>query len=253
MTAPALAEPVTIPGPDGIALRAELFVPPAGQRRPAIVALHGCGGRFGARDAQWREQLALAGHAVLFPDSFGSRGLGSQCRERNRPATSSGLRRLDAIAAAQWLADRPDTPPGGVILLGWSDGGSTTLAAARAGPDLPPGLFRGFVAFYPGCAVARPETWQPAAPMLILHGEADDWTPIAPCRAVAARVGPPLLTLHAYPGAMHDFDAPTPLRTVNNIPGPNGTTRSVQAGRDPAAQQDALSRVPAWIASLQPK
>ena len=253
MTGPAFAEQVTIPGPNGIALRADLFVPPAGQRGPAIVALHGCGGAFPARDAQWRERLALAGHTVLFPDSFGSRGLGSQCRERNRTATSSGLRRLDAIAAAQWLAARPDTPPGGIVLLGWSDGGSTTVATAGVAADVPPSLFRGFIAFYPGCAAARPEAWRPAAPMLILHGEADEWTPIAPCRAVAARVGPPLLTLHAYPGAVHDFDAPTPLRTLHNIPGPNGTTRSLQAGRDPAAQVDALSQVPAWIAALQPK
>jgi dienelactone hydrolase len=54
------------------------------------------------------------GHIVLFPDSFGSRGLGSQCRERNRVATSSGLRRLDASAAATWLAAQPYAPKGGV-------------------------------------------------------------------------------------------------------------------------------------------
>ncbi len=253
LTAVAKAEQVVIPGPNGVALRAEYYVPPGGQRGAAIVALHGCGGPFPARDAQWRERLTFGGHAVLFPDSFGSRGLGSQCRERNRMATAAGLRRLDAIAAAQWLVARPDTPPGGVVLMGWSNGASTTLATARAGFDLPAGLFRGFVVFYAGCAEARSEAWQPAAPMLMLHGEADEWTAFAPCRALAERVRPPLLTLHSYPGAYHDFDAPGPVRVLHNIPGANGSTRSVHAGNDPAAQADALIRVPAWIAQLQRK
>ena len=96
--------------------------------------------------------LAHAGHIVLLPDSFGSRGLGSQCSVADRSVDASQVRRGDAIAAAAWLTHQPGTPPGGVDLIGWSNGGSTVLYTAAQQPDLPSGLFRRFVAFYPGCA-----------------------------------------------------------------------------------------------------
>ena len=246
---PLRAEPVTFVGPDGITLKAELHRPGGVAKTPAVVALHGCGGPFAARDAQWAEALTRAGHIVLFPDSFGSRGLGSQCRERNRVATSSGLRRRDAIAAAAWLAAQPGTPPGGVALLGWSDGGSTVLATARGRDDLPPGLIRGFIAFYPGCrGAAATRGWQPAAPLTILMGTADDWTPIAPCRALAAQAAN--VTLIAYDGAYHDFDAPTPVRVLKNIPTSQNADGSVHAGGDRAAREAALMRVPAILAGM---
>ena len=145
-------ERVSIPTPDGTALDAALVQPVGPTHGPAVVALHGCGGPFASRDGSWAVVLAHAGHLVLLPDSFGSRGLGSQCSVRMSGVTPSWARRHDAIAAATWLTQRPGTPAGGVELVGWSHGGSTVLFTAQEKPDLPPGLFRRFVAFYPGCA-----------------------------------------------------------------------------------------------------
>ena len=249
LTLPARAETVTIPGPEGVELRAELLLPEGVPVAPAVVALHGCGGPYPQRDAQWGEWLRRHGHIVLFPDSFGSRGLGSQCREARRAVTASGLRRRDALAAAQWLFDRPGTPPGGVVLLGWSDGGSTVLAAGRDTAKRR-GLIRGLVAFYPGCgAAARLGGWQPVAPMLLLHGEADDWTPIRPCRHLAEEVGA-ALTFVAYPGAWHNFDVDIPVRQMRNIPSSQRGDGIVHTGGDPAARADAMARVPAFLAGL---
>ena len=42
---------------------------------------------------------AASGFVVLFPDSFGSRGIGSQCRETNRMIHASRERVSDANAA----------------------------------------------------------------------------------------------------------------------------------------------------------
>jgi dienelactone hydrolase len=249
LAGPAAAETVVLPGPGGVALRADLLLPAGPAVAPAIVALHGCGGPYARRDAAWGAALAARGHIVLFPDSFGSRGLGSQCRERNRAVTPSGLRRDDALAAARWLAARPGTPAGGVALLGWSDGGSTVLAAARQGPELEPGLLRGMVALYPGCwPVRRAPGWRPAAPLLILHGEADDWTPIAPCRTLAETV--PGVSLVAYPGAWHNFDVDVPVRRLRNIPRSQREDKAVHVGGDPAARADAFARVPEFLAAL---
>ena len=245
------AEAVRIPGPDGIVLNAELWPAQGRSHGAAIVALHGCGGPFPSRDNEWAKQLSALGHTVLLPDSFGSRGLGSQCSARSRPVTAAGKRREDALAALRWLAARPGTPPGGVVLLGWSDGASTVLTTGRAMPDLPAGLIRGLVAFYPGCRVAsQTRGWEPAAPLLLLMGEADDWTPAAPCHVLAEAVGPKL-TLVTYPGAYHEFDAPNrPVRARSGLATPVGGNAHV--GTDPAAREDALRRVPAFIAALPP-
>ena len=247
---PVAAGTVGIPVADTV-LRAEYAVP-AAPGGAGVVALHGCGGPFPSRDRQWRDRLTGAGHPVLFPDSFGSRGLGSQCRVASRGISPAGRRRSDAVAAAGWLAAQPGVPAGGVVVMGWSNGGSTVLNAAGPGV-MPPGLVRGFVAFYPGCsAILKREGWAPSAPLLIVMGAADDWTPAEPCRTLAAR-HPGRISLLLYPGAYHDFDAPdAPLQVRTGLAyTANGDGRA-HAGTDPAARADALSAVPAWIAALPP-
>lgn len=245
----AHAEAVRLPGPDGIILNAELFPAQGRTRTTAVVALHSCSGPLPGRDAGWARHLAALGHAVLLPDSFGSRGLGSQCGARSRAIT--GVRRQDALAAVRYLQQRPGTPPGGVVLMGWSDGGTAVLAAGRAMPDVPAGLIRGLIAFYPGCRIAaETKDWAPAAPLLILIGEADDLTPAAPCRALAEHVGSKI-TLTTYPNAFHDFDTPnSKVRTRAGLATAAGG--AAHSGTDPAARDDALRRVPAYIAALPP-
>ena len=247
---------VQIPG-DNVTLQAELALPSGPARAPAIVLLHGCGGPFPARDGQWRDLLVAAGHPVLLPDSFGSRGLGSQCQTPSRQVTPAHARREDAIAAAKWLAAQPFTPSGGVVVMGWSNGGSTVLATARAGrDDLPGGLIRAFIAFYPGCRLyaeprnADQDRWTPAAPMLLLMGADDDWTPAAPCR-VLAEVNPGRIQAAFYPGAYHDFDAPDqPVRERRGLASTANHNGTAHTGTDPAARADALRRVPAFLDAL---
>lgn len=246
---------VEIPGPHGVMLEAALVRPPpdsvpVGKARPVgVVELHGCGGPFARRDGQWAVALARAGHVVVLPDSFGSRGVGSQCRTHHRVATPNGLRRLDAIAAAGWLENQPGVPAGGVALMGFSNGGSTTLAAANAARPVPPGLFTRFVAFYPGCRDRLEDTrWHPSGPMMIMIGQKDDWTPAAPCEALAARF-PGRITLVVYPGAYHDFDAPhDPVHEMSGLSETPGNVGHAHLGNNPAAQADALVRVPAYLA-----
>ena len=240
------AEHVRIPTQAGVVLDVALIRPAGPARGPAVVALHGCGGPYPSRDGSWAVTLAHAGHVVLLPDSFGSRGLGSQCREKERRVRASRERQADAVAAAQWLAARPGLPASGIALMGWSNGGTTVLAAARDRNRATSAPFSRFVAFYPGCAAtARDTSWQPVAPVLILVGEADEWTPAAPCRDLAARF-PGQITLVTYPGAYHDFDAPNqPVRQRTGLAtAPNGRAR---VGTDPAARKNALTRVPAFL------
>jgi dienelactone hydrolase len=246
-TAGVHVERVSVPGPNGVNLDAALVLPGGPAKAPAVVGMHGCGGPFPSRDGQWAVLLAKAGHIVLLPDSFGSRGLASQCAVRTA-VTPAGLRRQDAIDSARWLTARPETPAGGIVLMGWSHGGSTVLATARAATDLPSGLFRRFVTFYPGCAsIVQDQGWTPSASILMLMGESDDWTPAAPCHDLNARF-PRETTFIAYPGAYHDFDSPN--NPVHVRAGAASTASGwAHVGTNEPARQDAFARVPAWIES----
>src|SRR3984957_18312047 len=79
----AAAEQVDIPESD-TTLHGVLFRPEGTGPFPGVVALHGCeslinrSGKMAPQFADWGERLVAAGLAVVFPDSFGSRGVRTQ-------------------------------------------------------------------------------------------------------------------------------------------------------------------------------
>lgn len=243
-------ETVWIPTPGGVVLQAALVRPVGAVRGPAVVLLHGCGGPLPRRDAGWARELAERGHVVLLPDSFGSRGLGPQCRNRDNTIIPGGPRRQDAIAAAQWLAAQSGTPAGGVVLMGFSHGASTVLWTARQRPDLPEGLFRAFIAFYPGCRLpAQRADFRLGAHLLLLIGAEDNWTPAPPCQDFAARF-PGQVDITVYPGAWHGFDvADQPMRDLRGVAFSADGSGLVRIGGNPAAAADARARVFAFLAT----
>ncbi len=244
---PSPEQRVTVPGAEGTPLRALLYLPPA-PSRPAVIALHSCSGigpaerpiRLPAHQRDWAIRLLEAGHPVLFPDSFGSRGLGEACGVRGFPAGPLGVRRSDALAAADWARAQPwgrNQPP---VLIGWSHGGSTTLAAWATAP---PGALSAAIAFYPGCGQGEAAATG-TAPLLMLLGAEDNWTPPQPCERIARRA-PGLITFETYPGAHHGFDGLA--GAVRSRVLPNG--RSVSLGPEGAARADSRARVAAFLAT----
>lgn len=252
------AESVRFPGKD-LTLTGELFRPQGRGPHPAVIALHGCSGlydkddRLTARHVDWAERLVAHGHIVLLPDSFGSRGAESQCRAEERVARPSRERVDDVLAARAYLQSRDDVRKNAVSLLGWSNGGSTVLYALqtnRAPADSRPD-FAAAIAFYPGCRTPlEGGRWHARLPLLILIGEADDWTPPAPCRALAAaaaNAGEPV-SIVTYRGAYHDFDHPNlPVRLRRGLAYTGDGRGQAHIGTDPAARADAISRVPAFL------
>ena len=255
---PAAAETVAFPG-EGVTLKAVLYRPAGPGPFPAVVALHGCAGLYGAkgdlspRHADWAERLEQQGFIVLLPDSFGSRGAGSQCRTEDRVARPSRERVADAYAAKAYLQARKDVKPNAVSLLGWSNGGSTVLYTVDprrpppSGPD-----FAKAIAFYPGCRTPLDsDRWRTRLPLLLLIGAADDWTPAEPCRELVAtaKVAGQPAEIVLYPGAYHDFDHPNlPVRTHRGVAYSAKGDGTVHTGTNPAARADALRRVPAFLA-----
>jgi dienelactone hydrolase len=242
-------------------LPALLRLPRGAGPHSAVVLLHGCGGmrsasgEVTARDADWGRRLAALGYVVLHLDSLSPRGERSLCAQGvGRRVRMSVERARDAYAALVFLQARADIRPDAIALMGWSNGGGTVLwSLSRDNRARPAGLRHDFaagVAFYPGCRTLsqRGEAWRPVAPVLLLAGEADDWTPSRPCVDLAARTDPSLIELRVYPAAHHGFDAPdTKLRVRGWV----GTTASGTAtvGTDPAGRADALHRVPNFLAA----
>jgi dienelactone hydrolase len=251
-------ERVVIKRPGGM-LAAVLYRPSGPGPFPAVIALHGCdgvftaGGKVGANYADWGERLAAAGFLVALPDSYGSRGLGSQCRASERPVRAFVERVADANLVRQWLQRQDFVNKDRVSLLGWSNGAIAALWAVRPKARPQDGLpdFRTAVAFYPGCGTIAKAGWSARVPTLVLVGQADDWTPARPCEQMIANAQGHDATTEvvAYPGAYHAFDrADFPLRELTGLRYSGNLTGKAHAGTDEAARADAIKRVPEWLA-----
>jgi dienelactone hydrolase len=258
MAAVRAAEQVDIPlGEDK--LRGMLYRPAGPGPFAAVVALHSCDGLssggepVAARYDDWGVRLAAAGFAVLFPDSFRSRGLVARCEVRERKVRASRERVADANAARRWLQAQNWVASERVALMGWASGAIATLwtvrprAGARDGrPD-----FRSAIAFYPGCQRLGETAWSARIPTLILIGSADDWTPASTCERMVsgARGRSAKAEIVVYSGAYHDFDQPdlAPREYSGLAYTPAGSGK-VHVGTDPSARADVLKRVPEWLA-----
>lgn len=263
-------------------LPATLLKPEGEGPFPAMVVMHDCSGlgpRSSGSPLRWAATLVDQGYVVLIPDSFTPRGFpdgvctipGVQTRAANgyvRAADAHGA--LAALRALAFVDGRR------VGVMGGSHGGWATLAAnaviAADDDKLAEAKREGFraaIALYPGCAASygswstRREkgsfgpvidysgTYQPIAPLLILIGERDDWTPAEPCRRLAetSRAAGYPVDIKVYPGAHHSFDSDRPLRydgQRNNASSISG--RGATIGGDPRAWADARKQVAAFLA-----
>jgi dienelactone hydrolase len=247
--------PLLLPGWWFAAPAADLGAP-AG--RPALVLLHGCSGVFGraprlaARYTEMASRLAALGVQALVVDSLTPRGERELCTQRvGERRTTQQQRRRDALGAVQWLADQPGVDRTRIGLLGWSNGGSTVLSASNlAHPEVARAAVKPSlaVAYYPGCATERERGYEPAAPLLLLLGQADDWTPAAPCKELASAArGEPRPQWVAYEGAHHGFDGTAAVRLRADVP--NGATEQsgVHVGGQPLARALAVQRLQAFL------
>ena len=221
------------------------FGAPAAKPAPAVVLLHGCGGTYNSqgklarRPLEYVRLLSERGMHALILDSLTPRGEKELCTQRigTRQVTQAN-RRLDALAAVDWLAHRPDVDARRIGLMGWSNGGSTLLAALNlrhaevASAPVKPSFA---VAFYPGCDAELKRGFETGTKLLMLVGEADDWTPAAPCHefALAAKGTPP--EIWGYAGAYRDFDTTTKLRLRKDVPNGANPGQGVHVGGDAAA------------------
>lgn len=187
------------------------------EKIPAIVLMHGSGGIYGAMLDFWPKLFNAQGYAVLAVDSFAPRGVKSTADDQSQVPFAADV--ADAFSALKLLASHPRIDAKRIAIMGFSRGGITTwrtgVERIIAAQKLPDGLrFAAHVPFYSGGCVgifrliAKPGVFA-KSPMLWVHGDVDDYTPIGPCQDYASKIGKAGTPVEfaVIEGARHKFDS----------------------------------------------
>jgi len=186
---------------------------------PAVVILHGSSG-VNPGEKVWAQRLNAMGYASFVVDSFTGRGVSNTEADQTQLSMSAGI--ADAYFALRLLAADPRIDRTKISVMGFSRGGIAALYSAldpfrRAvmDDDL---HFAAHIAFYPGCGIHYASAYLDGAPILMLLGGKDNYTPAAPCveYADALRKQGAQVTLKTYPDAYHGFDRPTRLHVIKS-------------------------------------
>lgn len=225
----------------GLSIWGHLSRPPGEGPFPAMVLLHGCAG-IQPTHYRWSELLNEQGYVTLIPDSFSPRSVMNRCTQDAGPDMHQD-RSLDAMGALAYLQSRADINVERIGIMGWSHGATMALEtvsrrglASRKNP-----AFELAITMFPYCVADR----RFDLPVLILIGEADDWSPAAYCRDLAAQNEPSgMVTLITYARVFHAFDL---MEVADGFAayGPNQMQYWVKY--DPRAHQDAIVRVRTFL------
>jgi len=198
-------------------LAGELRIPPGDDDRlPAMVIIHGSGG-LGGTDGisdHAAAQLNELGIVTFIMDSFSARGLTSTVADQTLLGRLQMI--YDANRALELLAEHSRVDPERIGVIGFSRGAESSVFGAMDrfremhGPQN--GLeFATYVGFYTPCGREYIDRASVAEkPILLLHGEEDDWTPIGACRTYVEELqqAGADAKLVSYSDAGHVFDAP---------------------------------------------
>lgn len=199
-------------------IQGELTFPEEGPRVvPAVIILHGSSG-VNPGERVWARRMNAQGYASFVVDSFTGRGIRNTERDQTQLSMTADI--ADAYAALRLLATDPRIDKHRIAVMGFSRGGVAALYSSlapfqRVATD---GKlhFAAHVAFYPSCGISYASARTDGAPIMMLVGGKDNYTPAAPCLAYAdgLRATGAQVRVKVYPEAYHGFDRPTPLRRV---------------------------------------
>ena len=153
------------------------------------------------------------GYATFQLNSFKSRGITSTVGSQDEVTIAAVI--LDAYRALEELSKHPKINRDKVALTGWSLGGGVTLFAGwmplkEAITDQV--SFAAHLAFYPPCFINPENLSFTKAPIHILIGEADNWTPAKPCIDLVEKLSDKTnISITTYSNAHHGFDSEEPV------------------------------------------
>jgi dienelactone hydrolase len=190
---------------------------------PVVVLVHGSSG-IGANLDYWSNTFLAQGYATFNLDSFTGRGL--KVLGPNQAQLGRLNMILDTYRILDILKSNPQIDPKKIVLMGFSRGGQATLFASnqrfhqlwnQSGIE-----FAAYIPFYADCSTQYiGDDATTGKPIRLHHGIADDYNPIAPCRAYVERLKAKNqdVQLNEYPFGPHAFDSPIgknpPVPSVN--------------------------------------
>lgn len=184
-----------------IIVESELFLPKGEGPFGCVIALHGSLG-WSSHHQDHINGWLESGLAVCKVNSFTSRSIDNTVNDQLSVTHSMML--VDAFRTRSILENNPKI--GKIGISGWSLGGTVALYSSWSPIiDVLGNPFDAHLPFYPA-AHMRPEInhWTDS-PKLILHGDADDWTPVHFVEDLMPQL--PNAILHIYSGAHHSFDS----------------------------------------------
>ena len=182
-------------------IEAELFLPEGDGPFGCVIAHHGSKG-WATHHQDHNDGWIKAGLAVCKVNSFSARGIDSTVDDQL--SVTHAMMLVDAFSTRSVLAQDPRINKIGIA--GWSLGGTVALYSAWSPIiDILGSAFDAHLPFYPAAHI-RPDiqNWSDS-PILILHGDADNWTPVHLVEELLPQL--PNATLHTYPDAHHSFDS----------------------------------------------
>jgi dienelactone hydrolase len=227
-------------------------------RLPAVVLLHGSGGVSGSHEL-WSKHFNEMGIASFLIDSFSARGLTSTSADQALLGRFNMI--LDAYRGADVIAAHPRIDPARIAVIGFSRGGQSALYSSLRRFQqawAPRVTFAAHIPLYASCnPTLIGDTDVSAVPIRQFHGAADDYVPVAPCRAYFERLRAAGrdAKLTEYPDAHHSYDNPLGPKTPTVAKGsqsvracklkeePLGMVINVETGqpftyKDPCIQTD---------------
>ena len=178
--------------------------------RPMVIS-HGSGGILADREPMWAERLRKQGVATFLVDSFAPRGIASTGADQSRLPLAASI--ADALHALQLLSTHPRIDPTRIGIIGFSKGGQVALYTAlepfrEAVMGKDGERFALHIALYASCSIPYKGAPVSDAPILLLLGGADDYTPSAHCGRYAnwLREHGGNVDLNVIKGGHHGFD-----------------------------------------------
>jgi dienelactone hydrolase len=230
----------------------------ASGRLPAVILQHGSGG-LNAGHEFWSKHFNEMGVASVLLDSFSGRGLTST--STNQALLGRFNMILDAYRALDVIASHPRIDPTRIAVMGFSRGGQSALYSSLKRFQQvwsPRVTFAAHVPLYASCqTILIGDTDVSPVPIRLFHRTADDYVPVAPCRAYVERLrgAGRDVQLTEYPDAHHSYDNPLGNKTPTLSKGsqsvracklkeePLGTIINAETGQpftyqDPCVQTD---------------
>jgi dienelactone hydrolase len=178
---------------------------------PAVILLHGSGGANGFIVWNWSKILNGIGIATFEIDSYTGRGIDKVYADQSQIGALNNIN--DTFAGLTLLARDDRIDPERIAVMGFSRGGIGALYSAMGrfqelyGP--PDVTLAAHLPFYAACNFElKDELKVGPAPIRAFHGDADDWTPVAPCKDYVEKLKAEGrdAEIFVYPGARHAFD-----------------------------------------------